>query len=239
MSSIRDNIYEQRRENISPFEFNKETVDVFDDMAKRSIPGYEQMQETIAAFAKEFYVNNTNIYDAGCSTGNTLLNISKQLPSYSKIIAFDNSEEMVMQAKEKCAHLENIDFKVADLDKFDFENASFITCIYVLQFVEPKKRYDILKKMYDGLKDGGLLILSEKLVDTNPRIQAMTNKLYYDYKAKRGYSETEIKQKEKALEGVLRPFDMETYKKMFADIGFSKVTIFLKYFNFTGFALLK
>lgn len=239
MSTLRDNIYEDKIDDIKPFSFGKQTVDVFDNMAKRSIPGYLQLQETIATFARQFYVPGTVMYDVGCSTGNTVLSIFEKLKSFDKIIAVDNSEAMILEAKEKCLHIPDIEFLVQDVIDIDFKNASLISVAYVLQFIDPSKRYQIIKNMYDSLAKGGVLILAEKLKDPNSEIQSLTDKLYYEYKSKRGYSELEIKQKEKALEGVLIPYTMAQYNDIFEKVGFKKVSIFLKYFNFTGFIAIK
>lgn len=239
MSVAKDNIYEKKIDNISPFAFNQSTVDVFDDMAKRSIPGYVQMQETVAAFAEKFYIPGTNIYDVGCSTGNTILSIAEKVEAFDSLKAFDNSSAMVEQAKEKCSHIANVDFFVSAAEDVVYENASFVSMIYVLQFIDPAKRKSIVQSIYDSLQDGGVFILAEKLFDKNPDVQSMTDKLYYDYKAKRGYSQLEIKQKEKALKGVLVPYTMEDYQDLLASVGFKTVSIFLKYFNFTGFVALK
>ena len=44
-------------------------------MLDRSVPFYQEIQRMIADMATDFATEGSNIYDLGCSTGNTLLNL--------------------------------------------------------------------------------------------------------------------------------------------------------------------
>ena len=58
------------------FEFDEDVASVFDDMLNRSIPHYDQMLELTTSFALKYTQENSTIYDLGCSTASTLINIA-------------------------------------------------------------------------------------------------------------------------------------------------------------------
>src|SRR4026209_1988415 len=62
-------------ESVADFNFGETVASVFDDMLDRSVPFYQEIQRMIGEMAADFAVAGTNIYDLGCSTGNTLLNL--------------------------------------------------------------------------------------------------------------------------------------------------------------------
>jgi tRNA (cmo5U34)-methyltransferase len=49
------------------FTFDASIVNVFDDMVRRSVPGYQSMIEMIGLMVKTYGQNNTNYYDLGAS----------------------------------------------------------------------------------------------------------------------------------------------------------------------------
>ena len=62
------------------FEFDEEVASVFDDMLERSVPFYKQMQKLSISFANNFLKENSKVYDLGCSTASTLIELSKATP---------------------------------------------------------------------------------------------------------------------------------------------------------------
>ena len=49
-----------------------------------------------------------------------------------------------------------------DILNIEISNASVIVMNYTLQFIEKNKRQIIINRIYSGLRDGGLFLLSEK-----------------------------------------------------------------------------
>ncbi len=72
------------------FKFGATVVKVFDDMVTRSVPFYLEIQRMMTEIAADFAVPGTNVYDLGCSTGTTLLNIYKLLHTEVNFIGIYN-----------------------------------------------------------------------------------------------------------------------------------------------------
>src|ERR1041385_5540200 len=88
---LKDEVFKETQP-IADFAFGEKVAAVFDDMLDRSVPFYSEMQRMIAEIARDFAVDGTNIYDLGCSTGTTMINLDRVVPAGVKFIGVDNSK---------------------------------------------------------------------------------------------------------------------------------------------------
>ena len=65
---MRDNLFNSIVD-IADFRFDADVVKVFDDMVRRSVPGYDSMIQMVGLVARMYGQDNTNYYDLGSSTG--------------------------------------------------------------------------------------------------------------------------------------------------------------------------
>jgi len=237
---MRDEIYKDKMD-ISKFTFDQKVVDVFDDMVLRSVPGYKQMIELIGLAGRTYPVINSNVYDLGCSTGAVTLSIASNLKSKSiKIFSIDNSQEMLDQCSKNLLGTEaNIQYICDDIENIQFENASLIVLNLTLQFIKPRNRSKLVKRMHESLLPGGALIISEKIIHENESINKSLIDLHETFKRENGYSETEIAQKRKAIEDVLIPESIEQHLKRLSDAGFKKPLVQMQCINFASFLAVK
>src|SRR3989338_2142660 len=97
----KDKLFRKRRRLASDFTFGKRTAAVFDDMLNRSVPFYGEIQRMIGELAADFAVEGTNLYDLGCSTGNTFRMLDPIVPEGVRFIGVDSSQDMLAKAREK------------------------------------------------------------------------------------------------------------------------------------------
>ena len=88
--SAQDKVFDEPQK-AADFKFGANVVSVFDDMVTRSVPFYLEMQRMMTEIAADFAVPGTHVYDLGCSTGTTLINLDKVLPQDVKFIGIDDS----------------------------------------------------------------------------------------------------------------------------------------------------
>jgi len=237
---MRDEIYKDKVD-ISKFTFDQKVVDVFDDMVLRSVPGYKQMIELIGLAGRTYPIINSNVYDLGCSTGAVTLSIASNLKSASvKIFSIDNSQEMLDQCSKNLSSIEaNIQYICDDIENIQFENASLIVLNLTLQFINPQYRSNLVKRIFKSLLPGGALIISEKIIHENEKINKSLISLHESFKRENGYSETEIAQKRKAIEEVLIPESIENHLRRLKNAGFKKPLIQMQCINFASFLAVK
>ncbi|MCM8535661.1 MAG: carboxy-S-adenosyl-L-methionine synthase CmoA [Lentisphaeraceae bacterium] len=231
--------------NFTPgsFKFNDEVATVFDDMATRCIPYYHEVIHLTAQAAAKFVPDSGKIYDLGCSTGSTLIYLAKYLKDTKvNMTGYDPAPAMLTKAREKSnvfTYSHEINFDEGVCQTADISDANMVIMNYTLQFVDATKRNDVIKKIYDNLKPGGIFILSEKLREPTEEFESFNTETYENFKAGNGYSFLEIANKRQALENILVPQSTEDNVSMLTRAGFSKVDILFKWLNFATFIAIK
>ncbi len=225
------------------FTFNKQVVEVFDDMINRSVPFYTQVIEGSAQLLDRYLDEGDTVYDLGCSTGSTLLELSRML-AHKKLDFYgvDNAEAMIKKARikaEESGRDHCVSFHQQDITGFRGKNVGAIIVNYTLQFIRPPQRLQFVEKLYQGLRPGGVLLLSEKVFNHDIRLNREFIHIYHQFKRAKGYSELEIAKKREALENILVPFSVEENRDMLQQCGFSPITTFFQWFNFCSLIAIK
>jgi tRNA (cmo5U34)-methyltransferase len=114
-----------------------------------------------------------------------------------------------------------------------------VSLVLTLQFIRPLNREKLVRDIANGLNENGCLILVEKVLGEDSLFNRQFIKYYYDYKARVGYSELEIRQKREALENVLIPYKLLENRELLLRSGFRYVDTFFKWYNFCGMVAVK
>lgn len=223
------------------FSFNEQVASVFDDMITRSVPFYRQTLELCVELLALHLsgmkgVKTHRVYDIGCSNGNLLIGLAQKLCEIgvkSECIGIDNSKAMIQSAKLKAkAYNAKIAFECADCLQSELLESSAIVSNYTLQFIRPPLRSVLITKMYNALHSGGIFIMSEKMASVDRLFDSQMIALYHNYKARNGYSQTQIAKKREALENVLVPYSLEENIALLKEAGFKSVEVLFKWVNF-------
>lgn len=237
----RDEVFTNARRGTRPFSFDAAVAAAFDDMAERSIPGYEECVRTVCWLAAR-ELNGGTIYDLGASTGTLELALGGWLRTTgTRVVAVDLSEPMVARGSDKTrrAGLDDlVEWRTQDIASTPIHDASMVVSNYVLQFTDPDTRSEIYQRIFDGLRPGGWLVLSEKTVEAG-ETEEFFRARYEDFKRTQGYTDEEIENKRLALEGVLRPWTVKKTERALADAGFVGVTLLIRWWNFVTWVAQK
>ena len=110
---------------------------------------------------------------------------------------------------------------------------------YTLQFLDPLEREPLIRRIYEGLNHNGILLVSDKTLQSHTDISRIFIDNYYNMKRANGYSELEISRKREALENVLIPYPIREEENLFRNAGFEAVDLFYTWYNFSSFICLK
>ncbi len=227
----------------SDFTFNSRVAEVFDDMLQRSVPCYHQVIDMVATLLGRFTVKGEKVYDLGCSTGTTILELSRRMAGREiEFIGIDNSPAMIDKAilkAEMLAGKNSIRFLNGDISTVELEPCAACILNYTLQFIRPMVRQSFLTRLYETLKPGGVLIISEKIIFHDLQINRAFIDFYHEFKKNQGYTETEIARKRAALENILIPFSIRENSELLQNAGFNHVETFFQWYNFASFLALK
>ncbi|PJA32197.1 MAG: carboxy-S-adenosyl-L-methionine synthase CmoA [Zetaproteobacteria bacterium CG_4_9_14_3_um_filter_53_7] len=221
------------------FTFDDRVARVFADMIGRSVPGYGQTLQMVELLAHQYAQAGSNLYDLGCSLGAATMALSRGASGKQcTIIGVDNSPAMV----ERCTEMlkdEPVEIRCQDILDTDIENASVVVLNFVLQFVAKGDRLRLLAKIHDGLKPGGVLILSEKIAFDDADENRRQIELHEAFKRAQGYSEMEISRKRTALENVLIAETLNAHHTRLKQAGFSTSNTWFQCFNFSSMIAVK
>ena len=228
----------------SDFVFDEKVASVFTDMINRSVPGYATILSMIGVLSARYGKPGSNIYDLGCSLGGASLAMAHQIPHRDyQLFAIDNSPAMVNRLQKALAAPESAALPVnvvcEDVCETRISNASVVVLNFTLQFIAPAKRAALIQKISDGLRPGGILILSEKLRFPAPALNDLFIDLYHEFKLARGYSELEVSQKRAALENVLIPETINDHKQRLQEAGFQSCDVWFQCFNFASMVAVR
>ena len=251
MTSKFDQIYNTNREAAEKFRFNAEVADVFADMISRSVPGYQQILDLVPTLVRYKQYLEGNFYDLGCSLGAGMLALASGVrnpiqnttPPSRTIIGIDSSQAMLTQAQTNL----QADPELSDLFELRHERlqdsqlseAAIVLMNFTLQFIPIAERQALLQDIFDNTVEGGILVLSEKLLYAEAMTDRALIDIHHQFKADQGYSQLEIAQKRDAIENVLLPETLDTHIARLRKVGYLVVTPWIQNLQFTSILAIK
>jgi tRNA (cmo5U34)-methyltransferase len=241
--SNQDNLFAHPLGVVPGFVFDQAVVDVFPDMIKRSVPGYETILAHCGELASRYVQADSHCYDLGCSLGASTVAMRSRIEGRNaKIIAVDNSSAML----DKCATIlasvsSAVSTELVNQDICDtvINNASMVVMNFTLQFIPMAERSALLEKIYAGLNPGGCLVISEKLHFEPESLNTLLSDLHHQFKRAQGYSDLEISQKRDSIENVLIPETLDAHVQRLRACGFQSASPWFQCFNFCSLVAIK
>ena len=220
------------------WEFDENVTKVFGNMLSRSIPSYGTMRQLVFDLGKHF-VKKGCVVDMGCSNGLSVESLVERFP-YTPFYLYDVSEPMLDACEQKY-----IDRPWVFMDKVDLtkglprKDIDLALSILTLQFTPIEYRQNILQDVYDNLNEGGAFIIVEKVLGNSAKIDNLFVEEYYNMKKENGYTQEQIANKRKSLEGVLVPLTASFNEHLLHQVGFKYVDCFYRHLNFCGWIAIK
>ena len=226
------------------FVFDDQVASVFDDMINRSVPGYSTIIAMIGVLSENYCQERSRIYDLGCSLGGaTLAAVDKVRCEDYSAIAIDNSAAMIERLQSRLIELPQfagrIECRCEDVIDSEIVDASVVVLNFTLQFIPLAQRAALLTRIYEGMRPGGVLIISEKITFPDEKLNELFIEMYHSFKETMGYSKLEISQKRAALEKVLLPETLDIHRARLRSIGFQSLDVWFQCFNFASMVAFK
>ncbi len=243
MSTHKDTIYADTLSEPGQFAFDDNVARVFPDMIRRSVPGYTTIVAMTGLMAGRYAQSGTLVYDLGCSLGASTLAMRQHINhSDCTIIGVDNSAAMLERCRgiiDTDTHETPVELRCSDLQDVAIDNASVVVLNFTLQFIPLEDRDRVISGIYEGLKPGGIMVLSEKVRFEDEHLDELNIDLHHQFKRANGYSDLEIARKRSALENYLRPETLATHRHRMETAGFSSCDVWFQCFNFASMVAVK
>lgn len=238
-----DQLYLDKKLASEPFRFDERVTEVFDDMIIRSIPGYRDIISGVANISMQYIGEGSQVYDLGCSSGNISLAIARaNKDTNCQITAVDLSQPMVQRCQsrvEQYQYCPKIEVLQSDITEISYQPCHFVSLNFTLQFLCQSQRLTLLRRIYNALLPGSVLVISEKVVHHGARGEAWLVEHHHDFKRVQGYSDLEISGKRTALENVMILDSLATHEARLRTAGFSDSVIWYKNLNFCSLLAFK
>ena len=208
-------------------------------MVNRSVPGYEFLINNIGVLSKKFYQPNTNVYDLGsslCACSKSILNKVENFNG--NIYAVDSSESMINICKKNIKS-NNIKYVNSDICDVDIINSSIVILNLTLQFVDVKKRTNLLKKIFSQINKNGIIIVTEKISLEKVSDDKFFKNFHDFFKENNGYTKEEIDRKKLALSETMIIESEVAHEKRFNLIGCNNFYKWFQCYNFVSWVLIK
>lgn len=224
-------------ESFSPggWKFTPEVTDVFDEHVAASVPFYPMIQDIVSEAADWLLPANGIYVDVGASTGTTAACIATRHPSRRfRAYLYDEVPDMLDKAAAKLTPYSNlvVERRVRTITtggNMDHVPSDLVTALFTLQFLPPEQRGSVLAELHLRSKATGALIVAEKIRPVNALWAEIAMDASHDFKARHGLTDTAIRQKAKALRGVLRPSTEDSLIGMIQNAGWVEPEILFRW----------
>ena len=206
---------------------------------RSSVPIYQEAHDLTVQLSTFFLSGTPRLYDLGCSHGELTCRLADSVAHANvQVIGIDESSDLLTAARSAC-DADNVEFEQASILDYEFLPSSMIVSAFTLQFIKPRDRYDLVKKLWEALDWGGGLLVFEKLRAPDARFEDWMTQLYEEWKVAQGFSVEEVYNKRTSLRGVLEPFSESANVDMLSKAGFRDISSICRYLNFGGFLAIK
>lgn len=206
-----------------PWQFDSTVADRFQKEAETHIPDYQKVINlSIDILEKHFGARDIKIIDVGSALGHTLECLLNK--GFHDIKGVEKSLDMIAKSK--------FSDRIIHSDEFPKERFHAVVANWTVHFIENK--YEYLKSIYDSIPQGGVLILTDKMLQSEK-----VKEQYYEWKHDNGVSWEEIKEKESKLQGIMLSEDLDWYLTALREIGFKSINLINSRFNFNTLYCVK
>jgi len=173
-------------------------VPEFDDHIRKSIPTVDAMYDLCQGVTYALSQERTRVVDLGCSTGKFLRDTLKR--ATTTYIGVD----FVDWQWEKTPR---VTFRQEDALTFlrdgGAKDTSVVLSLFTLQFMPFSKRNEVIRRVYDGLVEGGIFILAEKVHLPSAGVSEVVERSLIQWKRK-NFTDAEILDKSVKLAKSMR-----------------------------------
>jgi tRNA (cmo5U34)-methyltransferase len=187
-----------------------EIANTFDSHVREQLPWYDMATDAVAYIIKNYLQRGGVVVDIGASTGNIA---AKILPLVTErdasIVAVDSSYPMVTQLWKRFVEHKNITVIAEDITQIDIPEANVYVLFLTLMFIKTEDRNKLLFDLRSKLKDGGAIIIVDKVADDYGYFSTVLKRLTMHWKLAQGAKPEDVLIKEMSLAGVQIPITEE------------------------------
>lgn len=212
----------------------------FDEIIRKLIPYYPQMVGAVVDALPFESSDNISVIDLGCGTGMVARAVKDAFPK-ARLACLDISEKMLKMAGVKLADAPDTAFINADFSGFIFSEQydAAVSSLALHHLETDEDKLAFYKKIYSGLKSGGVLVNADVVLASTDRLQQRFMEKWITFMSGSvGRDEAENKWIPKHYHED-RPAPLMTHLDMLKAAGFSSADVVWKYYNYAVYTAVK
>ena len=214
-------------------------ADIFDSHVMKAVPNYVQMLDALISNMTLEKGAVFSAIDVGCGTGTLAYLLKKRFPN-AEIRCVDFAPKMLEAAKHKLKGLNGISFEQADISDYSFsENIDAVVsslALHHLETDEDKKGFQ--EKSYKALNRGGLFMNADIILASDKKRQQVCLEKWEEFNMQ-SMTDAQLEDRKHKYETEDRPAVLMNEIDNLKAIGFKKVEIFWRYYNFAVYGGVK
>lgn len=205
----------------------------------KEVPFYANIQRIVCDIAGDFCCRGENLYDIGCATGATLAKLSQCLTPEVNFIGLDHSNAMLRAASRnlKPSTLRRTIrlIKIDHNGDFSVNDATIVVAMLTFQRNWANRHHYFMSQIYNGLKMQGCFILFDRFLALHDNTDGQ---LSYRYKLD---ASDNLAVHSSLCSTTINPipYEPDEYVELLKKTGFTYIERFFKYFDYSGFLILK
>lgn len=183
-----------------------EIANTFDDHVREQLPWYDMATDATSYIIKNYLQADGLVYDFGASTGNITAKILPLVRDRNaRVIAVDSSHTMADKLVRRFKDEDRVTVEAQDITTIDIEPANVYVLFLTLMFIGTEHRKVFLRRLRSNLKDGGVIIIVDKVADEYGYFSTVLKRMTMNWKLQQGAKPEDVLIKEMSLAGVQVP----------------------------------
>jgi tRNA (cmo5U34)-methyltransferase len=218
--------------------FNSE-AGAFDARVVKIIPCYQEMLTALVGGLLFPSGQKIRVLDLGCGTGTVAQLVKRSFPN-AHIRCVDLAPAMLALAADKLRGVPGIEFEQANLQFYRPVGPydAVVTSLALHHLATDSDKFRMHRKIYRALAKGGMFLNADITVSPQKPIQNFYLKKWADFIGKT-YTQKDIHKNYRRYQREDRPSVLLKELLGLERIGFRRVEIFWKYYNFTTYGAYK
>jgi tRNA (cmo5U34)-methyltransferase len=179
----------------------------FDDHVREQLPWYDMVTDAVVYIVRNYLTEGGYVVDVGASTGNM---IDKLMPLLrernAEVLALEKSPTMVKVLMNRFGNHDNVSIIEDDIRTTQYP-AQVCIVFLTMMFIPVHDRQKVLYGLKSNLRQGGVLIVVDKVCDHGGYFATVLKRLGMHWKIQQGAELGAVTTKEMSLAGVQIPFD--------------------------------
>lgn len=160
---------------------------IFETYMRRTVPDYDSLLDKAVGVADYYLREATSAIDIGCGTAGFIIRLSEAYSSRASI-KFTGIELEPEFSNYWTRFPEDPELVIGDARSYDgYHNLSFVSSIFALSHMPRVDRFNLLVKIFDGMRPGGALLLADRVLANSSQMQASLTPLFYGEAVERQY----------------------------------------------------